>query len=223
MNAVRVRARFTTKQEGMLVMPLALTATMYAVFHGFGAVWGMPWGWLAGFVVYWSVWCLALPWWVLGGWDGVLDLFRSPTPLPARSRALLYPLLAIPLLLPFWNRFLPAVGEANLTVLLISLALGILIGVTEEILWRGVYIRLFPDNVWLGCIYPAVMFGLWHVAPLSIARSTAPGGTLGFVLYAIFLGLAYGIYAWKTGSIRDTTLAHIAHDTLGLSGFLFVH
>lgn len=218
MKAVTLSRHFTTKQQVMLVTPFVLTATMVVVFQAFVAWWGMPWGWLAAFLVYWLGWCLALPLWALGGTRELIALFRAPRPAP---RPALLGLLILPLAFPLLLRFIPKLAETNATVLVVSLVIGIAIGVSEEILWRGVYVRLFSDNFWLGYVYPSIAFGIWHIAPQSIAGNTQPGGALSFIVYATLLGLLYGLYTWKTGSIRDTTLSHIVHDTLGLSGFLF--
>jgi len=39
----------------------------------------------------------------------------------------------------------------------------------EEVLWRGVYITLFPDSRWWGIVWPTVWFALWHYAPGSVS------------------------------------------------------
>jgi membrane protease YdiL (CAAX protease family) len=62
----------------------------------------------------------------------------------------------------------PAAGHQLIAV---SILLGVVVGVTEELLWRGVYVRLFPDNLWLNTIYPSVMFGSRSSSRLSSARS----------------------------------------------------
>ena len=130
-------------------------------------------------------------------------------------------LLAWPLVFPLMFAFLPRLARINLPVLLASLALGLVIGVTEEILWRGVFVRLFPDNIWLNTIYPSIMFGLWHICPLAVRPNSMPGGAVSFVLYAVVLGLSYAYYARKTGSIRWCTVSHCLHDTLGLGGLAY--
>jgi hypothetical protein len=106
--------------------------------------------------------------------------------------------------------------------LLASVAVGVVIGVTEELLWRGTYVELFPEDWRSGYLYPAVWFGLWHVAPQSVLTSDFPGAPYSFVLYATVLGLSYGYYTWQTGSIRWATVAHVVHDTLGLAGGTFL-
>jgi membrane protease YdiL (CAAX protease family) len=80
--------------------------------------------------------------------------------------------------------------------------LGLATGVSEEILWRGVYLTLFADNLWLNTLYPSLAFGLWHLAPLSVLGNQQPGGAASFVLYAVALGLSYAYAARKGGSIR---------------------
>jgi membrane protease YdiL (CAAX protease family) len=108
-----------------------------------------------------------------------------------------------------------------MNTIIISIVLGIVIGVTEEILWRGVYMRMFPNSIWLNLVYPSVMFALWHLAPQSIVVNRMPGGTLSFVAYALVLGIIYGITVYQTKSIAWSTVAHIVHDTLGLGGFVY--
>jgi membrane protease YdiL (CAAX protease family) len=212
-----VRARFTTRQWIMLGTPPVLTVSMYGAFQVAVRRWGMPRGWLVGFLPYWLGWCIALPLAVLGGPRGLRDLFRTARPAqPSDPREC--GLLAWPLAFPLLFRFLPGVRRVGARALVFSGALGLVIGVTEEALWRGVYLRVFPDSVTLGYVYPSIAFGLWHIAPQSIAPNKAPGGAASFVLYSLLLGLSYGYYARRRGSIREVTIAHCIHDALGLSG-----
>jgi uncharacterized protein len=91
----------------------------------------------------------------------------------------------------------------------------------DKILWRGVYVRLFPHSTWMSVIYPSIMFGIWHISPQSVRSSSMPGGVYSFVFYAILLGLAYAYVARKTGSIRWCTLSHVIHDSLGLGALAY--
>ena len=201
-------------------MPPVLTVSMYGVFQVAVRRLGMPRGWLLGFVPYWLGWCVALPLALLGGPRGVRDLFRPVRTVdpPGRKE---FVLLAWPLAFPLFFRFLPGVRQAGARTLLASGALGLVIGVTEEALWRGVYGRVFPDSVALGYLYPSIAFGLWHIAPQSVATNQAPGGAVSFVVYSVLLGLSYGYYARRRGSICEVTIAHCIHDALGLSGAMF--
>ena len=210
-----------TRAWVMLAAPALLTLSMALAFQGLVAALGDPLGYLAAFIVYWVAWCLVFPAIVLGGPRRLLELFGKGkagfTQLGWKTHALLWG----PVIFPLAFMFIPRLGQANFAILFYSILLGLAIGVTEEILWRGVYIRVFPDNVWLNSIYPSIMFGVWHLAPLSVRTNTLPGGAASFVLYAVLLGLAYAYYARKTGSIRWCTVAHCLHDMLGLGAFAY--
>jgi len=117
--------------------------------------------------------------------------------------------------------FIPGLPRANMRIISVSVLLGAVIGVTEEVFWRGVYLRMFPGNAWLSLVYPSAMFALWHLAPLSVRPNRLPGGSLAFVAYALLLGGSYALSATQTGSIGWTTVSHIIHDSLGLGALAY--
>jgi len=106
-------------------------------------------------------------------------------------------------------------------VLLSSAALAIVNAIAEEILWRGIYPRVFPRQLVRGYLYPAVGFALWHLVPQSIHKSRMRSGTKAFLAGAFFIGLGHGWVAWRTRSIRWTVLTHILIDFLGLGGLIY--
>ncbi len=61
----------------MVVAPAVLLATMFLAFRQFGDRVGFPLGYLLAFVLYWVVWCGAVPIAVLGR-RGVSRLFDGP-------------------------------------------------------------------------------------------------------------------------------------------------
>jgi uncharacterized protein len=219
--APNIRWNSDTSRRIMLFMPVALIATTYAAFNIFNTWWGYPFGYLMGFVFYWVVWCLVFPVYMLGGVRPVLDLFREGKPefqkLGRRAHFFLWFWIVFPLA----TIFIPRAGGVGFTIFAYSILIGITIGVTEEILWRGVYVRLFPNSTWMSIIYPSIMFSLWHIAPQSVKASTMPGGIFSFLFYPLVLGLAYAYVAKKTGSIRWTTLSHVVHDSLGLGALAY--
>ncbi|MFC7229340.1 CPBP family intramembrane metalloprotease [Salinirubellus salinus] len=215
-----VPRRLTWRQWTLLATPVALVATTLVTFQWLDARFGSV-GYLGGFVFYWVGWCLAVPTALLGP-AGVRDLFRAGRP-PLGSRPQLTAVALVWLLpFPFLFYFLPNVAGASAAALVASLVVGVVIGVTEELLWRGTFVRVFPDSRWLGYVHPTVWFALWHVAPQSVRPSPVPGGVAAFVLYALLLGASYGYHARQTGSIRWCTVAHVVHDTLGLPGATFL-
>lgn len=194
---------------------------MYLVFTSFVTWFEFEVGYLLAFALYWIGWCLLLPGLLIGP-RRLLGLFREGSPrLGSRPRVTLA-LLLWPLPMAFAFAFLPRVGEVGATVLLASLVVGVIIGVTEEILWRGMYVELFPDDRLFGYVYPAVWFGLWHFAPQAVATVGFPGAPYTFVLYATVLGFSYGYYTGETGSIRWATVSHVLQDTMGLAGGTFL-
>jgi len=205
----------------MLVAPPVLVVTMYIAFQQLTAELGFPLGYLVAFALYWGGWCLAVPIAVLGS-HRVLELFRSGDSRFAQLGIKVQVLLWWPVVFPLTFAFLPRIATASTAIVLASVAVGMIIGVTEELLWRGVYVSLFADNIWLNTIYPSVAFGLWHLCPLSVLPSRYPGGAISFAVYSIALGLSYAHCARQTRSIWWCTVSHCLHDSLGLGGFVYL-
>ena len=203
-----------------LIAPLLLIATMWLAFKDFHARFGYPGGYLLAFGIYWLGWCLLFPAVLLGGFDEILVMFH-PVQSFLTLDGLTLALLSWPLFFPLIFIFIPRIRRASLGILIASIVLGIVIGFTEEILWRGLYLHLFPGSLWLGIVYPSLMFGLWHLAPQSVLENRMPGGVFSFVGYAVVLGLTYAFAAQRAGSIFWPTFSHILHDTLGLGGFAY--
>jgi len=173
-----------------------------------------------GFMVYWLFWCILIPIILLGGIRPLFELFQ-PFPTFSELSWKTHLFLWWPIAFPLFFVFIPRLMKANVNILLASILLGIVIGITEEILWRGVYMRLFPNNVWLNLVYPSLMFAIWHIAPQTVVINRMPGGTFSFMSYAFLLGLSYAITVYQTKSIAWCTVAHAIHDTLGLGGFVY--
>jgi membrane protease YdiL (CAAX protease family) len=89
----------------------------------------------------------------------------------------------------------------------------------EEVFWRGIFIRLWPSDPVRGWLWPAVGFALWHFAPQAIHRSSL--GTVPFVLASLALGLSFGWVAWRSGTLRWVTPAHVLVDGSGIRSALF--
>ena len=160
----------TSRQWILLVTPFVLIASMYVVFNGLVARFGYSLGFSLGMIVYWMAWCIALPLGLLGSGEFV-DLFReAKSRLGGRPRLTLL-LLLWPLPFPFVFIFLPRIGDATVTIVLVSIAVGIAIGVTEEILWRGTYVRLFPTSLALApLLMPADYSWIAHTTSESAAQ-----------------------------------------------------
>jgi len=170
-------------------------------------------GYLIGFLFYWTIWCLLIPLFITG-WDGFLSLFVDKTPLlspPNWLVAALWAFITLVSTLIYGKAFL----HASPTLIFIAIPAATINGFCEEILWRGLYIHMFPENFWLAIIIPSIGFALWHLVPLSVFSD---GNKWSFVLSTFFLGLAYGFIAYKTGSATWTAISHGLNGILALGG-----
>ena len=79
-------------------------------------------------------------------------------------------------------------------------------GILEEVLWRGVFITLFPGNLKWSVVWPTLWFALWHLAPGLISISFSPGVLMAGA--AVF-GACWGWLAMKSNSIRWSAISHI--------------
>jgi hypothetical protein len=207
-----------SKRRIIIAIPPLLIVTMYGAFRFLTAWLGIPSGYLVAFAVYWIFWCILVPTSLLG-LHSTFNLFRESKLPFNRLGATTHVLLWWPVVVPFAYSFLPRIGSAPFFVAIASLVLGIVIGVTEELLWRGLFVATFPNQPSLNSLYPAISFGVWHLCPLSVLPSRYPGGAMSFTAYSVALGLSYAFYARQTGSIRWCTVSHCIHDALGLGAF----
>jgi membrane protease YdiL (CAAX protease family) len=199
-----------------LALPVAVPVAMTAVFYVAGDRLG-PRGYLAGFGVYWVA-CGALSFAVLGR-QGVRRLFRDARPRFGRPAVLGAALLLWPPVGALATRLFPDIADASVAMVATAVTVALVNSVLEELLWRGVYITLWPRNAWLGWVWPALGFGAWHLAPQVIHPSAL--GPLVYVVSATALGLSWGWVAWRTGSLRWVTASHFITDGSGIRNALF--
>ena len=111
--------------------------------------------------------------------------------------------------------FIPNFASTPIAVIIIGIPIEIINGTCEEILWRGLYVKNFPNKVILGLVYPSIGFAIWHLSPQLVFPSE--GGILGIIIFIIstfFLGFCYGWVSYKTRSIKWNALSHIINSIL---------
>ncbi|MCC6612612.1 MAG: CPBP family intramembrane metalloprotease [Anaerolineae bacterium] len=207
----------STAQIILIAAPLVLFASTYAAFRSAKRWFSPQRAYLLGFVFYWVIWCILLPY-LLIGTDGLRQMFTpADQPLGAPAIIGLVALVLPAVGAPFFTGTLGRLKAVTPAILVVSILFALVNGTAEEILWRGTYVSVFPGNWIWGWLYPALGFGLWHLSPQVVfpARS----GAWKFAVSAIFLGLAFGWVAYSTGSIVWTTVSHILLYCAGLSGF----
>jgi len=203
------------EQIVLLAIPFVLIPSTAFVFVSLAKWLGNKTGYLLGFLFYWTVWCLLVPLVLLGTKD-FPSLFVDKTPLFSQPNWLV---AALFIFITLVTLFMYARGfaQSSLNLILIAILAATINGICEEILWRGLYVKIFPDNFWLAILFPAIGFALWHLVPLQVFSE---GNKFAFVLSTFFLGLAYGFIAYKTDSAKWTAISHSLNGILALSGML---
>jgi membrane protease YdiL (CAAX protease family) len=203
------------REYALLLIPFLLIPSTAFVFISLAKWLGKEKGYLIGFLFYWTIWCLIVPLVFLETKEFV-TLFVDKAQLLSRPNWLVTGLFIFITLITFFM-YGKTFIEAPWTLILIAIPIATINGICEEILWRGLYVKIFPDNIWLAIIFPAIGFALWHLVPLQVFSD---GNEFDFILSTFFLGLAYGFIAYKTGSAKWTAISHSLNGILALSGML---
>jgi membrane protease YdiL (CAAX protease family) len=111
--------------------------------------------------------------------------------------------------------FIPNITTTSIAIILIGIPVAIINGTCEEILWRGLYVKYYPNKVMLGLIYPTIGFAFWHISPQLVFPSE--GGVIGvmiFIISTFFLGFCYGLVSYITSSVKWNALSHSLNSIL---------
>lgn len=189
-----------------LAAPIVLIASTYPVFQVADSIVddavGGRLAWFVGMAVYWVIWGGFFSVWILGA-RRAWELIRPQRPSWSTMGHVAFVIAmaaVVRFTVPGMDYDKATVGAAVL--LLISPFAN---GVCEELLWRGVFLDVFPDNLWLRAIVPSIWFGLWHLVPGSIDPA---GPHIGMVIGPIFMGLYLAFLSKRTGTIWWAILAH---------------
>lgn len=191
------------KQRFFIIAPLILLGVMYPIFQILARLFGENWrtGWFLGLLIYWSIWGAAFPIWIIGK-EKIVTMIR-----PQRPNGKILILVAFPLLMASLYRLIPGMKyeKAGVLTLLLLLSTAFGNGFFEEILWRGVSMQLFPDNIFFRIIWPSIWFALWHYAPGSVSPS---GNVIGLMIGSGFFGFYLSYLAKRTNGLWWCIVAH---------------
>lgn len=199
---------FDYKQYILLASPPLLLISTFLLFRFLSRNLGREKAFIYGFLFYWMVWCLILPLLTVG-YEGLIEMFRKPDPRFGKPGWLGLLLLIGPPLVVYLTQFSSSIKGTSTIFVLLSLFYAIFNGTFEEILWRGTFVVAFKGHLIWGYLYPAIWFGLWHIAPQIVDSEIITGDNIKFALISIVLGLVWGWVARTSGSIRWTVFAHI--------------
>jgi membrane protease YdiL (CAAX protease family) len=194
----------SNRQRLAILAPLVLVGVMIPVFRILAGVFGEEnWriGWYLGLVIYWLIWGAAFPLWIVGR-ESIAKMIR-----PQRLSVRVLLLVLVPLIGASLYRLVPGMEyqKPSVWMLLLLLSTSFGNGFFEEVLWRGVYMELFPDRNLFRIVWPSIWFALWHYAPGSIAPD---GNALGLIIGSGLMGFYLSFLAKKTGTIWWTIVAH---------------
>jgi len=189
------------KQKIAIISPLVIIGTMYPIFQFLGNQLGNSIGWYLGLWIYWIVWGWVFPW-VMIGKDSIVRLIR-----PQKWTLQLFFMVAFPVIMAAIFRFIAGMEyeKPALWFLFILISTNLGNGFFEEVLWRGMYLELFPKRVTLRIVWSTIWFALWHFAPGSISAS---GNPIGLMIGSGMMGLYFAFLAHKTKTIWWTMIAH---------------
>ncbi len=187
---------------GLPILLIASTATVFLLTNYFLE---KDWSYVIGFAFYWAVWCYLIPSIMLGK-QGFIGIFREKSPFFSKKNWYLIILLMGTIVGSVFMYYIPNFQTTPLPVILLAVPLSIIAGAGEEILWRGLYIKSFPNQLFLSFLYPTLWFSVQHVSSSLISWTAA---TPFFIALTLPLGLVYGLVSFKTESVRWNAIAHI--------------
>jgi len=129
------------KQIIACIIPLVLISVMYPIFNSFaGALANDRIAWYLGLITYWIIWGLVFPLIIIGK-KNVTELIRPQKP----TIKILIPMLIILVGALSARLFVPGMEYEKQSgwILLLLLSTSFGNGFFEEVLWRGVYFKLF--------------------------------------------------------------------------------
>ena len=194
-----MKTDFNEKQKIAILLSPILFVVMFVVYQGFAAVLGRNLGWYVGFAIYWPIFCVAIPLFLVGSGE----IVKRYGIIKINAKYLLVYLF--PVFMTLIGGLFMNTAERDLIGVIVWLVMSVGNGIFEEILWRGVYPTLFPDSKLFGFAWPAIWFSIWHFAPGSLSINFQPGV---LVSGALMLGVFFGWGAFKTKSLFWASIGH---------------
>jgi membrane protease YdiL (CAAX protease family) len=202
------------RRGAVLAAPAVVPASMAVLLHGLSRRLSPRAAYNVGFTSYWLVWCMGFPMWILGPRRAARLLIRGQRPSARETLLLLLPVAGA-----VTCELLPNRKKIDMPVALVMAATGVINGTGEELLWRGLFLEVFPNDPLRGLLWPLVGFSLWHLAPQMILPSRL--GRWPFLLGAALVGSASAFSAWRSGGLKNCLAPHVAIDSCGVTAARF--
>jgi len=202
------------KQIIAIIIPPILIAIMYPIFNSLAGILANDRiAWYLGLIIYWLVWGMVFPLIIIGK-NNIVGLIRPQKP----TKKILLPALIILLGALSARLLVPGMEYEKQSVwiwiLLVSTCVGN--GFFEEVLWRGVYYKLYSNNIFFRMIWPSIWFGIWHYVPVSINNNELTA-LIGMIIGPILMGLVLSYMTNKTNTLWWSILSHTVGGTIMVS------
>ena len=178
-------------------------AVMFLIFRILKRAFETNWkiGWYLGLATYWLIWGAIFPWLMIGK-ESIIRVIH-----PQHLTVKIFFLVLFPLVMSVLFKLVSNMKYEKPSVLIFALTLSTCFGngFFEELLWRGVYLELFPNSIMFGIIWPSIFFALWHYIPGSM---NPDGNVVGLMVGSGLMGVYLSFLARRTGSIWWTIIMH---------------
>jgi len=185
-----------------IVMPPILWLIMFLTYQLYGVFFGNEIGWHLGLYTYWILCGLIFPA-TLIGFKRIKEVSA-----PRKFRLKMLPVILFPLAMAFLFNLIPGLEYEKISVVgiifLIITSFGN--GIFEEILWRGVYMELYPNNNFMRIGYSTFWYAVFHFASGSLSSN---GNILGLVIGSAFFGIFLSLLAKWKNNIWWSILSHV--------------
>lgn len=191
-----------SKLIGGIIAPPILMLVMYLTYNVFGVIFGPELGWYLGLFAYWILCGLSFSTWLIGI-EKIKNLIS-----PQNFKLKIIPAIIFPVVMALIFRLLSGIefNKTNIVGILFLVITAFGNGTFEEILWRGVYMELYPKNNFLRIIYSTIWYALFHFASGSISPNS---NTVSLVIGSAFFGIYLALLAKWTNTIWWSILSHI--------------
>lgn len=201
------------KEFIVYLLPPVLIIVNYLVFHLLTDINGSKQGYFSGMIFYWI--CCLLAVFLLTSKQNRRLLLKIKKPDWWQAGLFLFPVILAFLFGPFRNR----INEASFFIIVLSLLYAAVNAISEEFLWRGLYLDHYQGNFFYAVIVPSIWFGIWHYVPLSFQGSSF--GNFYFILSAMGIGFCWALVSWYTRSVFWSIISHTLVDWSGLGALYY--
>ncbi|MGB5824758.1 MAG: CPBP family intramembrane glutamic endopeptidase [Proteocatella sp.] len=213
--------KFNKKQLVLLYVTPILCISMLLLIPLLTNKIGKTAGYIAGFCIYWILFCIPVSLYSCNSFSELKAIYYQKSNIKTAKRNIWNIIAFTPCLATLFVVFKEFAPIAGLQVLALALLYALINGTFEEMFWRGVFNKVFNNNIFLAYIYPSVFFGIWHIALYFAKGIEYQGGFVALVWGSFFMGLLWGWVAYKTKSIKVVTVAHIITNFFAFTGLIY--